>query len=70
MKYQKKSFSIQGYKIQMDVCLFVCVLVQRTPPRRSILAIYHISMCRYGPNLSPLTQKKFFWYDRAEYEGK
>ena len=23
MKYQKKSFSIQAYKIQMDICMYV-----------------------------------------------
>ena len=39
------SFSIQAFKIEMDVCVYVCMFVQLTPPRRSILAICLISQC-------------------------
>ena len=73
MKYQKKSFSIQAYKIQIGylcVCLCVCVFVQRTPPRRSILAICLISQCvGMVPTLSPLTQKQFFGMTERSAEG-
>ena len=41
----------------MDMCLFVCML------SRELLLdeVYSqsVSRCRYGPNLRPLTQKKF-----------
>ena len=71
---QKKSFSIQAFKIEMDVYMYICIyvymFVQLTPPRRSILAICLISQCvGMDPTWVHWPKKFFFGMTKRRTKG-
>ena len=67
---QKKSFSIQAFKIEMDVYIYICMFVQLTPPRRSILAICLISQCvGMVPTWDHWPKKKFLGMTERRTKG-
>ena len=57
-------------KSKMDNCMYVCLIVQRTPPRRSTLAISFISQCvGMVPTWVHWPKKNFFGMTERSIKG-